>query len=156
MQRPQVKRTSLKRNSSIALPRCRYAGWPARRAAHLTQRRCRALQRWKHPQFKGLATRAGDVSSYAWGEDYHRTLGVKLHALAQWLHTRCGGRGAWYVAVNMPRNPCDLVESREYMSVVDVSWEERGPSWLGPRSGGSRGSETGHTPFECWALGREP
>lgn len=43
------------------------------------------------------AAPAGDVSSYAWGEDYHRTLGVKLHALAQWLHTRCGGRGAWYV-----------------------------------------------------------
>lgn len=40
----------------------------------------------------------GAVSSYAWGEDYHTLLGGKLHALAQWLHRRCGGRGAWYVA----------------------------------------------------------
>eukprot|EP00241_Pyramimonas_parkeae_P006326 CAMPEP_0114226788 /NCGR_PEP_ID=MMETSP0058-20121206/1427_1 /TAXON_ID=36894 /ORGANISM="Pyramimonas parkeae, CCMP726" /LENGTH=391 /DNA_ID=CAMNT_0001337553 /DNA_START=227 /DNA_END=1399 /DNA_ORIENTATION=+ len=39
----------------------------------------------------------GSVSSYAWGEDYHVTLGRKLRNLAEWLHARCGGRGMWYV-----------------------------------------------------------
>jgi len=46
----------------------------------------------------------GAVSSYAWGEDYHALLGGKLHALAKWLHRRCGGRGAWCVAVRVFSN----------------------------------------------------
>jgi len=38
---------------------------------------------------------AGVVSCYAWGDDYHSVLGGKLKALAEWLHSRCGGMGKW-------------------------------------------------------------
>ena len=43
----------------------------------------------------GTGAARGSVSCYAWGPDYHAALGGKLAALAQWLHTRCGGRGRW-------------------------------------------------------------
>ena len=39
----------------------------------------------------------GEVSSYAWGEDYHAVLGAKLRALAEWLHGEHGGVGRFYV-----------------------------------------------------------
>ena len=39
----------------------------------------------------------GNISCYAWGDDYHEILGKKLSELASWLHHRAGGTGRWYV-----------------------------------------------------------
>lgn len=39
----------------------------------------------------------GVISCYSWGEDYHNIITPRLQALAEWMHTRYGGRGRWYV-----------------------------------------------------------
>jgi len=39
----------------------------------------------------------GTVSCYAWGQDYHRTLGQKLKQLAEEIHAYAGGQGRYYV-----------------------------------------------------------
>lgn len=48
------------------------------------------------PPEQDVATH-GNISCYAWGDDYHEILGTKLEALASWLHNRAGGTGRWYV-----------------------------------------------------------
>ena len=39
----------------------------------------------------------GQVSCYAWGDDYHVILGEKLKALATFAGELCGGNARWYV-----------------------------------------------------------
>ena len=44
-----------------------------------------------------ISTLSGEVSCYAWGEDYHRVVGARASALAAFLRATFGARAAEYV-----------------------------------------------------------
>ena len=46
---------------------------------------------------KELSWRQGNISCYAWGQDYHTLIGQKLKSICEWLHETYGGEGKWYI-----------------------------------------------------------
>jgi epoxyqueuosine reductase len=66
-------------------------------------------------------TAAGKVSRYAWGEDYHTTMEVRLRALLQWLEEHFEG--------------CQGICSVDAGPVMDKVWAQRaGMGWIGKHS----------------------
>ena len=84
-------------------PACRCARVPAPSNAARVRRDVQGQQGFPSEQQE---SGRGIVSCYAWGDDYHDILGAKLRALAEWLHSRAGGRGRWYVGVYVCRCVC--------------------------------------------------
>jgi epoxyqueuosine reductase len=75
-----------------------------------------------HPYDSGLSNTAhpaeGNISRYAWGEDYHGVLGDKLRALNEWLG-KILPRGHFYLSVDA-------------QPVMEKAWAQKaGLGWMG-------------------------
>ena len=74
-----------------------------------------------------ISSYRGNISSYAWGRDYHKILGGKLKALSRWLASY-GGKNRWYVDTG-------AIQEKEFAVRAGIGFIGKNTMLIDPRYG---------------------